>query len=114
MGLGSGGDEVGALAVDYEMAAPGLDPHAAAGGAAVDEEMEMPRTPETDRFGSGSLVTNLARGAVAGAVGTWTMDKVTPPPRTRAGAWSAQDRSPATRAGPIEAPQTRWCGGGGG
>jgi hypothetical protein len=77
MELGSGVDEVGGLAVDYDVAEPRVNPRPAAAGAAVDEEMEMPWTPEADVLGSGSLLTDLARGAVAGAVGTWAMDKVT-------------------------------------
>ena len=70
-----GVDEVGGLAVDYDMAEPRLNPHAAAGAVEVDEEMEMPWTPEVS--GAGSLLAGMARGAIAGAVGTWAMDRVT-------------------------------------
>ena len=101
MELGSGADEVGALAVDYETAEPGLNPHAMAGGAAVDEEMEMPWTPETDGLAGGGMLADLARGAVAGAVGTWAMDKVTQWMWSREGA-DALEREMEVRPGGLD------------
>lgn len=63
----------GGLALDEMSGLEGGVPEAAIGGDLVDEEMELPWEPEVGR----RVLADLARGAVAGAVGTWAMDRVT-------------------------------------
>lgn len=96
---GGGVDEVGGLAVDYDVVAPRVNPRTAAAESAVDEEMEMPWDPEVSA--SGSVLADLARGAVAGAVGTWAMDKVTQWMWSREGA-DALEREMEARPGGLD------------